>query len=80
MLSRNRLEVTMFQQRRPAASAVSFIGAGLAMVAHGASAAVGLVEGEEIPAKVPATTADIPQSELGQCLGNRFEAWLYRGC
>ncbi|EJE50971.1 hypothetical protein PMI14_04302 [Acidovorax sp. CF316] len=70
----------MLQQRPPAASAVSFIGAGLAMVAYGASAAVGLVEGDEIPAKVPATTADIPQSELGKCLGNRFEAYLYRGC
>lgn len=70
----------MFQPLPPAANAVSFIGAGLAMFAYGASASVGLVEGNDVPGKVAQPTADIPQSELGRCLGNRFEAYPFRGC
>lgn len=70
----------MFQQLLGNAGPVSFIGAGLAMVAYGASASVGLVEEGDVgaAAKVPADHK--PDSEIGRCLGNRLEAYQYRGC
>jgi hypothetical protein len=65
--------------------AATFIGAGLSMVAYGASASVGLAEpaeafaGEEAgsqrqPIKVG------PEGDLAQCLGHRLEVHLFKGC
>lgn len=74
----------MFQRMPNTAQAVSFIGAGLTMVAYGAygaCAAVGLVEEGDVGGPVNATpqAADGPGPGLGQCLGNRLEAFANRG-
>lgn len=75
----------MFLSPHTTFSAVSFIGAGLSMVAHGASAAVGLVElsdAGEAPAQpspqcLPRSGAD---SGLAQCLGRRLDVHRHQGC
>lgn len=70
----------MFQPLPSAAQAVSFIGAGLSMVAHGACAAVGLVEeGEAAACAHPQPLAAQGPLPLGQCIGHRLEAYPYRG-
>jgi hypothetical protein len=74
----------MFQQLPHTGHAVSFIGAGLAMVAYGASAAVGLVE--EGDATRPFSDRDQSQplatqsEDIAQCLGRRLDVYAHRGC
>lgn len=70
----------MFQPLPIAAQAVSFIGAGLSMVAHGACAAVGLVqEGAPAACATPQPPAAQDPHPLGQCIGHRLEAYRHRG-
>ncbi|MFN9473733.1 hypothetical protein [Acidovorax sp.] len=74
----------MFQQLPHTGHAVSFIGAGLAMVAYGASAAVGLVEegdatrqSSDRDQRQPVATE---REDLGRCMGRRLDVYAHRGC
>lgn len=72
----------MMQPLPAAAQAVSFIGAGLAMVAYGASASVGLTDGGENRESSPSRDSGAPeQSERGiaESLGCRLEAFACKG-
>ncbi len=74
----------MIQQLPHTGHVVSFIGAGLAMVAYGVSVAVGLIE--EGDANRPFGGRDQPQPAatqsdgIVQCLGRRLDVYAHRGC
>lgn len=73
----------MLQPLPGATRAVSFIGAGLAMVAYGASASVGLTDGGEETAPAPSCAgADAEMADKGfaDSVGCRLEAYSFKGC
>jgi len=72
----------MIQQLPGTASAASFIGAGLAMVACGAPAAAGRAEEDDAAggAAQAQTETDGLGSALSRCLGHRLDVYPYRGC
>ena len=76
----------MFLSPHSTFRAATFIGAGLSMVAYGASASVGLIEpaettipGEEAPSEAQPIKVG-PEGDLAQCLGHRLEVHLSKGC
>lgn len=75
----------MFQFLNITAKPATFIGAGLSMVAYGASASVGLAEAPEATNDKPsqptdAGSLDTPHDDLRSGLANRLEAYSFRGC
>lgn len=74
----------MFQRLPHTAQAVSFIGAGLAMVAYGASTAVGLAE-ENAAVHRSSDCAQpepivAPSEDIDQCIGRRLDVYAHLGC
>lgn len=72
----------MLQPLPVAAQAVSFIGAGLTMVAYGASASVGLTDrGENLEPSPARTSQTAEESDHGiaESLGCRLEVYACKG-
>lgn len=76
----------MFLSPHSTFRAATFIGAGLSMVAYGASASVGLIQpaetmiaGEEAPSEAQPIKVGL-EGDLAQCLGHRLEVHLFKGC
>ncbi len=73
----------MFFSPHSTSRAATFIGAGLSMVAYGASASVGLTEPAEAFAGEEEGSQRQPIKvgpDLAQCLGHRLEVHLAKGC
>lgn len=74
----------MFFSSHTSFNAVTFFGAGLTMVAYGASTAVGLAEPSTLEATdtalSPVEPEAVAEGGIAQCLGRRLEVHLYQGC